>query len=52
MDLSPREVVPTAVGKPRKRPIAAFVVLALVLAAGAVMVGKFLTSAEIGRAHV
>lgn len=45
MDLSPREVVPTAVGKPRKRPIAAFVVLALVLAAGAVMVGKFLTSA-------
>ncbi len=45
MDLSPREVVPTAVGTPRKRPVAAFVVLALVLVGGGVMVAKFLTSA-------
>ncbi|MFM2079273.1 MAG: cytochrome c-type biosis protein CcmE [Actinomycetota bacterium] len=45
MDLSPREVVPTAVGRKRKRPWPAMVVLALVLVAGSVMVGKFLTSA-------
>ncbi len=45
MDLSPREVVPTAVGRKRKRPWTAMVVLALVLVAGGVVVTKFLTSA-------
>ncbi len=45
MDLSPREVVPTAVGRKRKRPWAAMAVLVLVLVAGGVMVTKFLTSA-------
>ena len=45
MDLSPREVVPTAVGRPRKRPVFAIVVLVLVLVAGGVVVAKFLTSA-------
>ncbi len=45
MDLSPREVVPTAVGRKRKRPWAAMLVLALVLVAGGVVVTKFLTSA-------
>jgi cytochrome c-type biogenesis protein CcmE len=45
MDLSPREAVPTAVGRKRKRPVFAMAVLALVLVAGGVMVGKFLTSA-------
>ena len=45
MDLSPREVVPTAVGRKRKRPVAALVVLGLVLVGGGVMVAKFLTSA-------
>lgn len=45
MDLSPREVVPTAVGRARKRPWAAMVVLALVLVSGGIVVTKFLTSA-------
>jgi cytochrome c-type biogenesis protein CcmE len=45
VDLSPREVVPTAVGRKRKRPVAALVVLGLVLVGGGVMVAKFLTSA-------
>ncbi len=45
MDLSPRTVVPTAVGRKRKRPVAAIVVLVVVLLAGGVMVAKFLTSA-------
>jgi cytochrome c-type biogenesis protein CcmE len=45
VDLSPREVVPTAVGKKRKRPWAAMLVLVLVLVAGGVVVTKFLTSA-------
>ena len=53
MDLSPREVVPTAVGRKRKRPVFAIVTLVVVLAAGGVFVAKFLSSAiEIGRAHV
>jgi cytochrome c-type biogenesis protein CcmE len=45
VDLSPREVVPTAQGRKRKRPWAAITVLVLVLVAGGVMVAKFLTSA-------
>ena len=45
MDLSPREAVPTAVGKPRKRPWLAIGVLAAVLAGGGVLVFKFLTNA-------
>jgi cytochrome c-type biogenesis protein CcmE len=45
MDLSPREVVPTAVGRKRKRPVMAILVLVVVLAAGGVVVAKFLTSA-------
>ena len=45
MDLSPREVVPTAQGRKRKRPWLAFAVLGLVLVAGGVMVTKFLTNA-------
>jgi cytochrome c-type biogenesis protein CcmE len=45
MDLSPREVVPTAVGTRRRRPWAAAIVLVLVLGVGGVFVTKFLTSA-------
>ncbi len=45
MDLTPRTVVPTAVGRKRKRPVMAMVVLVVVLLAGGVMVAKFLTSA-------
>jgi cytochrome c-type biogenesis protein CcmE len=45
MDLSPREAVPTAQGRKRKRPWAAISVLVVVLVAGGVMVTKFLTSA-------
>lgn len=45
MDLSPREVVPTAVGRRRKRPWVAIGVLAVVLIGGGVVVAKFLTSA-------
>ena len=45
MDLSPREVVPTAVGRARKRPWAAIAVLLFALLAGGVVVTKFLTSA-------
>ena len=45
MDLSPREVVPTAVGTRRRRPWLAVGVLVLVLGVGGVFVGKFLTSA-------
>jgi cytochrome c-type biogenesis protein CcmE len=45
MDLRPREVVPTAVGRARKRPWLAYSVLALVLVAGGFVVAKFLTSA-------
>ncbi len=44
MDLSPREVVATA-PRGRKKPWFAYAVLAVVLIAGAVVVGKFLTSA-------
>ena len=44
-DLSPREVVPTAVGRKRKRPVFAIVTLVVVLAAGGVFVAKFLSSA-------
>ena len=44
MDLSPREVVATA-PRGRKKPWFAYVVLALVLVAGGVVVAKFLTSA-------
>lgn len=45
MDLSPREVVPTAKGRPRKRPWFAIGVLAVVLIGGGVLVFQFLTSA-------
>ena len=45
MDLSPREVVPTAPSRARKRPWLAFAVLGLVLVAGGVMVAQFLTNA-------
>lgn len=45
MDLSPREVVPTAPGRKRKRPWLAIGVLVAVLVAGGVLVVKFLTSA-------
>lgn len=45
MDLSPREVVPTAVGKQRKRPWLAYGVLLAVLLVGGLVVAKFLTSA-------
>jgi cytochrome c-type biogenesis protein CcmE len=45
VDLSPREVVPTAQGKPRKRPWAAIAVLVVVLVGGGVLVVKFLTNA-------
>lgn len=45
MDLSPREVVPTATGRPRKRPWLAIGVLAGVLVAGAVVVVQFLNNA-------
>lgn len=44
MDLSPREVVATA-PRGRKKPLLAYVVLALVLIVGGVVVAKFLTSA-------
>lgn len=44
MDLSPREVVPTA-PRGRRKPWFAYVVLALVVATGGVVVAKFLTSA-------
>jgi len=44
MDLSPREVVPTA-ARGKKKPWFAYGVLALVLVAGGVFVTKFLTSA-------
>ena len=45
MDLSPREVVPTAVGRKRKRPWLAASVLAAVLVAGGVFVVMFLNNA-------
>jgi cytochrome c-type biogenesis protein CcmE len=45
VDLSPREVVPTAPSRARKRPWLAFAVLGLVLVAGGVMVAQFLTNA-------
>lgn len=45
MDLSPREVVPTAPGRKRKRPLLALGVLLAVILAGGVLVVKFLTSA-------
>jgi len=45
VDLSPREVVPTAVGRRRKRPWLAIAVLVVVLVGGGVLVAKFLTSA-------
>jgi cytochrome c-type biogenesis protein CcmE len=45
VDLSPREVVPTAVGRRRKRPWLAISVLVAVLVGGGVLVVKFLTSA-------
>ena len=44
MDLSPRDVVPTA-ARGKKKPWFAYGVLALVLVAGGVFVVKFLTSA-------
>lgn len=44
MDLSPREVVPTA-ARGKKKPWFAYVVLAVVLLAGGLFVAKFLTSA-------
>jgi cytochrome c-type biogenesis protein CcmE len=44
MDLSPREVVPTA-ARGKKKPWFAYGVLAMVLVAGGVVVSKFLTSA-------
>ena len=45
MDLSPRESVPTAKGSGRKKPLAAYLVLAIVVVIGGVVVTKFLTSA-------
>ena len=45
MDLSPREVVPTAQGRTRKRPWLAMSVLGLVLVGGGVMVVMFLNNA-------
>ena len=45
MDLSPREVVPTAPGRKRKRPWLAMGVLAAVLIGGGVLVFQFLTNA-------
>ncbi|MEY4173704.1 MAG: cytochrome c-type biosis protein CcmE [Actinomycetota bacterium] len=45
MDLSPREVVPTAAGRKRKRPWLAMSVLAAVLVAGGVFVVMFLNNA-------
>jgi cytochrome c-type biogenesis protein CcmE len=45
LDLSPREVEPAAPVAPRRRRWPAIVVLVLVLAAGGVVVTKFLTSA-------
>ena len=45
MDLSPREAVPTAVGRKRKRPWLAMGVLAVVLVGGGVLVFQFLTKA-------
>jgi cytochrome c-type biogenesis protein CcmE len=45
VDLSPREVVPTAQGKQRKRPWLAYGVLGLVLVMGGVLVTQFLTNA-------
>ena len=45
MDLSPREVVPTAQGRKRKRPWLAMSVLGLVLVGGGVMVVMFLNNA-------
>ena len=44
MDLSPREVVPTA-ARGKRKPWFAYGVLAMVLVAGGVVVSKFLTSA-------
>lgn len=44
LDLSPREVVPTA-ARGKKKPWFAYVVLVLVLVVGGVVVAKFLTSA-------
>lgn len=45
MDLSPREVVPTAVGTRRRRPWVAATILVVVLGAGGVIVARFLSSA-------
>jgi cytochrome c-type biogenesis protein CcmE len=45
LDLSPREVVPTAARRTRKRPWLAYSVLALVLVVGGFLVVKFLTDA-------
>jgi cytochrome c-type biogenesis protein CcmE len=45
VDLSPREVVPTAQGRKRKRPWLAYGVLGLVLVMGGVLVTQFLTNA-------
>ena len=45
MDLSPRESVPTASGNGRRKPKLAYLVLALVVVGGGVLVTKFLTSA-------
>ncbi len=45
MDLSPREVVPPAPGRKRKRSWLALGVLLVVLLAGGALVAKFLTSA-------
>jgi cytochrome c-type biogenesis protein CcmE len=45
MDLSPRESVPTAKGSGRKKPLAAYLVLAIAVVVGGVVVTKFLTSA-------
>ena len=44
MDLSPREVIPTA-ARGKKKPWFAYAVLAIVLLAGGLFVAKFLTSA-------
>jgi cytochrome c-type biogenesis protein CcmE len=45
VDLSPRESVPTAKGSGRRKPLAAYLVLALVVVGGGVVVTQFLTSA-------
>jgi len=45
VELTPRHAVPTAAGRPRRRPWAAIAVLVVVAVVGGIAVTKFLTSA-------